>query len=122
MAVITSHALNSLDGTHAGGITAILTRIGVDEKQLFLTQTDKGGRLSQSVNLGAAAPDAIYQLVFETGPYWENRLGSAAMGGITKQIVLRFQMSDPEGSYHMPVILSPNGYSTWMSGQPKGRT
>jgi len=28
---------------------------------------------------------------------------------------LRFAMPDPEGTYHMPIILNPNSYSTWMS-------
>jgi 5-hydroxyisourate hydrolase len=31
------------------------------------------------------------------------------------EIVLRFAMPDPASRYHMPVILSPHGYSVWWS-------
>jgi len=32
-----------------------------------------------------------------------------------QEIALRFVMPDAEGAYHMPIILNPNSYSTWMS-------
>jgi 5-hydroxyisourate hydrolase len=34
---------------------------------------------------------------------------------LTTQIVVRFAMHDPDGAYHMPVILNPNSYSMWSS-------
>ena len=121
MALVTSHMLNSFDGTHAGGIAVNLTRVGADERLIFSTQMDEGGRLSETVDMRSADPDATYQLLFETGPYWSIRLGQARLQGISKQIVLRFQMPDPKGQYHMPIILSPNGYSSWLSDQPSGQ-
>ena len=120
MALVTSHMLNSFDGTHAGGIAVNLTSVGADERLIFSTQMDEGGRLSETVDLRSADTDATYQLLFETGHYWSIRLGQARLQGIIKQIMLRFQMPDPKGQYHMPIILSPNGYSSWLSYHPSG--
>ena len=118
MALVTSHTLNGVDGTHACGIPVSLTRLDRTVSVLFETRMDKGGRLSQVIDVGAADPNATYQLVFDTGSFWTERLAQARTGGIINQIVLRFQMPDPNGDYHMPVILSPNGYSTWSSCLP----
>jgi 5-hydroxyisourate hydrolase len=111
MAVVSSHTLNSLDGTHAGGIKVTLTQIGADTP-LFATQMDAGGRLSEVIDFAGVDTDAIYELVFETAPYWKER-GTAQS---IPEIVLRFKMLDPAGKYHMPIILSPHGYSMWSAG------
>ncbi len=114
MATVSSHTLNGVDGTHAGGIKVTLRRLGKDEP-LFETAMDEGGRLSETVDLTGAEPGATYELVFENGGYWSARGFPQGEGRIISEIVLRFTMPDPEGKYHMPIILSPNGYSTWAS-------
>lgn len=111
MAVISSHTLNGVDGTHAGGILAVLTNLSTNQR-LFAAESDKGGRLSQQVSADDVDPAATYELVLETGPYWAERNIPCGVS----QIVLRFEMPDPDGSYHMPVILNPNAYSMWCSG------
>ena len=34
---------------------------------------------------------------------------------IVSEIVIKFKMSDPKKKYHLPIIISPNGYSIWWS-------
>jgi 5-hydroxyisourate hydrolase len=72
---------------------------------------DQGGRLSIEIQSEDINPSTIYELVFETGAYWE-AIGIRAR---VSEIVLRFQMEDPNGSYHMPIIINPHSYSTWIS-------
>ena len=72
---------------------------------------DEGGRLSVEIASEDIAPNTLYELVFETGAYWE-AIGIRAR---VSEIVLRFQMADPNGSYHMPIIINPHSYSTWIS-------
>ena len=110
MAVVSSHTLNGVDGTHAGGIPVTLTNLKT-RKVSFRTQMDVGGRLSQSIEPLSIDPDTIYELLFDTGPYWATR----EMPATVTQIALRFAMSDPNGTYHMPIILNPNSYSMWSS-------
>ena len=115
MAIVSSHTLNGVDGTHAAGIEVALTRLG-DAVPLFSTRMDAGGRLSEQVDLTGADNDATYELVFQTGPYWQARNLSDPAAQIIAEIVLRFAMPDPDATYHRPVILSPNSYSVcWSS-------
>ena len=52
------------------------------------------------------------EISFDTRAYWSNR----GYDQIMEQIVLRFKIPNPESSYHMPIIINPNSYSTWWSG------
>jgi 5-hydroxyisourate hydrolase len=110
MATLTSHTLNGTDGTHAGGITVTLTNLGTGAV-LFRSQMDEGGRLSHAIPDGDIDPAAMYELVFDTAAYWAARDVPATV----TQIALRFAMADPQGKYHMPVIVNPNSYSMWCS-------
>lgn len=110
MATLTSHTLNGTDGTHAGGIPVTLTNLTTGTVTLT-AQMDEGGRLSVNINAKDIDPDAMYELVFDAARYWAAR----DMPTTVTQIALRFAMPDPEGTYHMPVILNPNSYSMWTS-------
>ena len=110
MAKITSHTLDGLSGNHAAGIVVFLidTKTGV---KVLRAKMDEGGRLSMEIQSEDINPNTLYELVFETGAYWE-AIGIRAR---VSEIVLRFQMEDPNGSYHMPIIINPHSYSTWIS-------
>lgn len=109
MALVSSHVLNGVDGSHAGGIKVRLVNLDSGET-LFDVATDEGGRLKQEIP--DPDPNACYEMVFETRAYWEAQGGSKSRTG---EIVLRFAMPDRDGTYHSPIILSPNGYSVWIS-------
>ena len=115
MATLSSHILNGVDGTHAGGICVTLFRLE-DNIEMFSSTTDEGGRLSQVIDLADADANAIYQLVFETGLYWKSHAVDTVDGQIIEEVVLRFKMPDNAATYHRPIILSPNAYSLWASG------
>ncbi len=112
MATVSSHALNGVDGSHAGGIVVRLVELST-RRTVFDTRTDDGGRLAEEV----AAPDPAtrYELVFQVGAYWQGRVLGTHGARIVDEIVIRFAMPDPDGHYHIPLILSPHGYSLWSS-------
>ena len=114
MALVTSHTLNSSNGTHAGGIAVTLSNLDNGDV-LFIGYMDEGGRLSETVDVSGADPKTVYEICFTTAPYWHAQDLPQQGARISDQIVLRFSMPDPDARYHMPVILSPNGYSVWMS-------
>ena len=116
MSLISSHTLNGVDGTHAGHIPVRLIRVA-SQKILFETQMDAGGRLSQSIDSGAIEQNGTYELVFETTAYWKSRELPRHGAQIMDQIVIRFSMPNPDGKYHIPVIISPNSCSVWLSGE-----
>jgi 5-hydroxyisourate hydrolase len=110
MATLTSHTLNGSDGTHAGGISVRLTNLNTGAV-IFTAEMDAGGRLSRDIAVGRVDPDATYELVLDTGGYWAARNMPASV----TEIALRFSMQNPDGAYHMPIILNPNSYSMWSS-------
>ncbi len=110
MAKLTTHTLNGSDGTHAGNIRVTLHNLAAGTVVLTAV-TDDGGRLAADIPADLIDPDATYELIFETGSYWAARDVAATV----REIALRFAMADPDGAYHMPVILNPNAYSMWMS-------
>ena len=110
MAILSSHTLNGTDGTHAGGIKVTFTNLDSGEI-MFDGYMDDGGRLSQNISDERIDTQATYELAFGTKAYWTARGTNATV----TQIVLRFEMLDPSGLYHMPIILSPNSYSMWSS-------
>lgn len=116
MSLVSSHTLNGVDGTHAGHIPVRLIHVA-SQKVLFETQMDDGGRLSRRIESANVDANGQYELVFETAAYWQSRPLPRQGAQILDQIVIRFSMPDPEGQYHIPVILSPNSYSVWWSGE-----
>ena len=112
MAVVSSHTLNAVDGSHAGGIAVRLVNLDSGET-VFDTAMDDGGRLVRDV----ANPDPTdrYEMVFQTGSYWNARVDQTRGTRIMDEVVVRFTMPDLDGRYHLPLILSPHGYSLWSS-------
>ena len=117
MATISSHTLNSVDGTHAGGIAVALYRIGPSEERdlVFETATDEGGRLSETVAADTVDSGARYELVLQTGDYFATRIPTEYGAQNVREVVVRFTMPDPEARYHIPMMLAPHSYSVWWS-------
>mgnify|MGYP000845991824 FL=1 len=115
MAVLTSHTLNGFDGTHAGFIPVRLINL-TNQICLFDTKMDAGGRLKETLDARLLSPEARYELVFETKDYWQNQDLIRARLHIMDEIIFRFSMPDREGHYHIPIIINPNSYSVWWSG------
>ena len=106
-----------MNGTHAGGFPVRLINI-TKNSEIFSTSMDNNGRLEKNVDLSLTDATDKFELLFDTGVYW-NSLGlSAPNNQIISEVVLRFSMPNKSARYHMPVILSPNSYSIW-SSQPE---
>ena len=114
MAVLSSHLLNGLDGTHAGHVSVSLTKIAADgaKSTVFEEKSDQGGRFQQEVTVD---DKASYEMVIASGSYFAGRDIPKFGMQILSEIVIRFGMPDPNARYHIPVIMSPNSYSCWWS-------
>ena len=118
MAVLTSHLLSGLDGTHASGISVSLFRMkspGSSDKVLSKI-TDQGGRFSAEFK---AEANGHYELVVSVDGFFSAGKTEKSNSRIISDIVIRFVTNDPEGTYHIPIIISPNSYSCWWSS-PSG--
>jgi 5-hydroxyisourate hydrolase len=105
---ITTHVLDTSRGRPAAGIPVVLER-AVDSgwQQVARGTTDDDGRAS---DLLVADPDAgRYRLTFDTGAYF--RAGGDT--GFYPEVAVTFEVTSGEGHYHVPVLLSPFGYTTY---------
>jgi 5-hydroxyisourate hydrolase len=106
------HVLDTARGRAAAGLLFSLSRIDPDGVRPLLAsgETDGGGRWAW--DRSAPLFGGIHEFVFEAGTY------QAAFGtpGFYDVIAIRFLMQAGGGHYHIPLILSPFGYSTYRGG------
>ena len=110
MATLSSHLLNSVNGTHASGVKVIINQINSSgEKVIFFeSETDNGGRILKDFNLSKDDCSCDYEMVCKTSDYFSEKK-------IVSEIIIKFRMEDSKKKYHLPIIISPNGYSIWWS-------
>jgi len=109
MSAITSHVLDTSLGKPAARVSVSLA---VLEDGAFVELghgvTDEDGRVKQLLGKSALAA-GLYRLRFETGAHYR------ALGRdyFYERVELQFQVTDPSQHYHVPLLLSPFGYSTY---------
>jgi 5-hydroxyisourate hydrolase len=101
---ITTHVLDTTNGRPAEGVPVSLEREAEAGWQpIGRGKTDSDGRVS---DLLSTAPDAgRYRLTFDTGAYFE--------GGFYPEVSVTFAVEPGIEHYHVPLLLSPFGYSTY---------
>jgi 5-hydroxyisourate hydrolase len=105
---ISTHVLDSALGQPAAGVPVRLFRLEASAAVLVATGvTDGDGRIGQVGEAGL--PAGVYRLVFDTGSYF-------AAGGreaFYPEVAVSFLASQDGGRYHVPLLLSPFGYTTY---------
>lgn len=107
---LTTHVLDTARGQPAAGLAITLYRInGATRETVAHMITNADGRTDGPILPVDAFKKGEYELVFEAGAY----LRSAGMSdAFLDAVPLRFKMTE-EAHYHVPLLLSPFGYSTY---------
>jgi len=113
MGRITTHVLDTAKGHPAAGILIELFRVSAPEQLIASATTNADGRCGAPLLEGDALTAGEYQLVFHAGEYLNTAAVSDAEPRFLNQIVIRFGVSNTEQHYHVPLLLSPFGYSTY---------
>jgi 5-hydroxyisourate hydrolase len=100
MPTLSTHVLDTAHGRPAGGIPVRLQ----DDTGRVLAEalTDDDGRIA---SLGDELPGGTYSLRFEVAVHQP--------GGFYPEVTVTFTVAGDEGHYHVPLLLSPFGYSTY---------
>lgn len=107
--MITTHVLDIAQGMPAVGVTVILEiRHANDWSPVGRGITDAKGRVSTLTD-GPLSP-GTYRLTFDLGAY--HRQSGLAVPFFPEAKVT-FNVRDPSEHYHVPLIVSPFGYSTY---------
>jgi 5-hydroxyisourate hydrolase len=78
-------------------------------KRVAQDKTDGDGRAGELLPPGSAPEAGTYRLTFMTGVYF----GMHNLQGFYPQVSVIFEIADPKEHYHVPLLLSPYGYSTY---------
>jgi len=111
MSPITTHVLDTAAGRPAAGVVVVLEQAGLGETWTELGRglTNVDGRVSSLVPDRMVLAAAAYRLRFLTGPYFVSR----GVRAFYPEIAVHFLVDDPAAHYHVPLLLSPFGYSTY---------
>jgi len=104
---ISTHVLDTMRGTAAAGLDVTLDRREPDGdwKEVGTASTDSDGRLKSLTD--EALEPGEYRLRFDTRPYFER----SGLGAFYPEITVVFTLEG--GHLHVPLLLSPFGYTTY---------
>lgn len=110
---LTTHVLDTARGCPGEGIRIDLFRINGAERTFLRTLvTNSDGRADSQILPESDFEIGTYELVFHAGDYLRSSGLDTPEPLFLDQIPLRFGMSDAD-HYHVPLLLSPYGYSTY---------
>jgi 5-hydroxyisourate hydrolase len=111
---LTTHVLDTALGKPASGLRIVLYRHD-DDRMEFLKEvmTNADGRLDSPLLEGAALKAGLYELEFHAGSYLRGQGADLPETLFLDVIPIRFGVSDAKAHYHVPLLISPYGYSTY---------
>jgi 5-hydroxyisourate hydrolase len=110
---LTTHVLDTARGCPAEGLKIDLYRLAGEERQhLKSLETNSDGRTDEQILPADEFETGIYELVFHAGAYLDATGAPPEAPRFLDVIPLRFGMS-AASHYHVPLLLSPFGYSTY---------
>lgn len=111
---LTTHVLDTARGCPAAQLEIALYGIEGEGRRLIRRmETNADGRTDGPILPAEAFSCGIYELVFDAGSYLR-RTGQAGEAPLFLDLVpIRFGISDAQAHYHVPLLLSPFGYSTY---------
>ena len=114
MARLSTHVLDVSRGVAAADIMIELHAIEAgDRRPILQVTTNAEGRTDAPLLAGDRIEPGIYELTFHAGDYFRRAGVTLADPAFLDHVVVRFGIADATGHYHVPLLLSPYGYSTY---------
>lgn len=108
---ISTHVLDTSRGKPSAGVAVRLDRRDASGAWTLISKskTDSDGRCGQLLAEDKEYRAGEYRIVFETGHYFR----SHGADGLYPYVEIAFVVHNGEAHYHIPLLLSPNGYTTY---------
>lgn len=108
---ITTHVLDTAAGRPAEGVPLKLERRGPDGtwEPLAKGTTNADGRVGDLLPESPRPAPGVYRMVFDTAAYFKAR----RVQGFYPTVEVVFELTQPREHHHIPLLLSPFGYSTY---------
>ena len=113
MGCLTTHVLDTASGKPAAGLRIELFSAGGEPRLLKAAVTNGDGRVNDALLDGPDFKAGLYELRFHAGEYLRGSGIRLTDPAFLEVIPVRFGIAEPQGHYHVPLLLSPYGYSTY---------
>jgi 5-hydroxyisourate hydrolase len=110
---LTTHVLDTARGVPAAGMRIELYRLGGDVVLVREMTTNADGRTEGPILPKDEFATGTYELVFHAGDYLDACGAPPEEPRFLDVIPIRFGISDAHAHYHVPLLISPFGYSTY---------
>lgn len=111
---LTTHVLDTARGCPAAGITILLYRVsGNSHRKIAEAVTNEDGRTDAPLLPQGKMEVGEYELIFQAGEYLRATGQAGGEPLFLDQVPIRFGIDDGAAHYHVPLLLSPYGYSTY---------
>jgi 5-hydroxyisourate hydrolase len=118
MGALTTHVLDTSSGRPGAGMHLDLYFLGQNRtegqaRKLISAITNSDGRCDAPLLKGDDFRNGHYDLVFQAGEYFLQQDAELTDPPFLDEVVIRFAVADAEQHYHVPLLISPYGYSTY---------
>lgn len=111
MSRVSTHVLDLVHGKPATNVTVRLERQNAsgDWRLLTSARTDQDGRCAELLPERDELSAGVYRLMFDTANYFELQ----NVVTLYPVVEVTFRIQEGESHFHIPLLLSPNGYTTY---------
>ena len=111
---LSTHVLDTHAGRAAAGVRIELYEIGASARALLAEAvTNADGRTDEPLVSGAPLRVGRYELRFHVGEYFARQNAALPQPAFLDVVPVRFAIAEPEGHYHVPLLVTPWSYSTY---------
>lgn len=111
---LSTHVLDNHSGRPGAGIPVTLYEINGEDRHLVTRgTTNHDGRTDAPLIGGRPIPAGRYELVFSLAEYFTRRGVPLADPPFLDVVPVRFAVAEPEGHYHVPLLVTPWSYATY---------
>jgi 5-hydroxyisourate hydrolase len=113
-AQLTTHVLDTGRGVPASGVLveAHIVR-GSERMPVGTATTNAQGRTDTPLAAGGGFERGVYELTFHVGDYFRRADVATTDPPFLDRVVIRVGIADPAAGYHIPLLISPYGYTTY---------
>jgi 2-oxo-4-hydroxy-4-carboxy-5-ureidoimidazoline decarboxylase len=112
---LSTHVLDMREGVPAAGVPIELRELSPasGERVLARATTNRDGRTDEPLIGGRPLPIGTYELRFAVAAYFAGRGVAPAAPPFLDTVPIRFSIAEPEGHYHVPLVMTPWSYATY---------
>ena len=113
MGKLTTHVLDTAHGRPGQGMVLRLYRCGQKDELVTAATTNADGRCDSPILEGASLKAGAYRLEFDVADYFRRQGVKLPDVPFLDVVPIRFGITDANAHYHVPLLVSPYGYSTY---------